>query len=70
LPGESSQHDFGEVWVRYQDGTESKVHFFASRLNTRGGVEVTLVSDEQVEALVRALVDRARRTAARARDGA
>jgi hypothetical protein len=32
LPGEFSQHDFGEVWVTYQDGTEMKVHFFASRL--------------------------------------
>jgi transposase len=25
LPGEFSQHDFGEVWVTYQDGTETKV---------------------------------------------
>ena len=32
LPGEFSQHDFGEVRVRYQDGTEEVVHFFASRL--------------------------------------
>jgi hypothetical protein len=24
LPGEFSQHDFGEVWVTYQDGTETK----------------------------------------------
>src|SRR4051812_19814862 len=31
LPSECSQHDFGEVWVRYQDSTETKVHFFASR---------------------------------------
>jgi transposase len=57
LPGEFSQHDFGEVWVRYHDGTESKVHFFASRLKYSRWVEVTLVPDEQVEALVRALVD-------------
>lgn len=27
LPGEFSQRDFGEVWVTYQDGTETKVHF-------------------------------------------
>jgi hypothetical protein len=32
LPGEFSQHDFGEVRVRYQDETEEIVHFFASRL--------------------------------------
>jgi len=32
LPGEFSQHDFGEVLVRCQDGIETTVHFFASRL--------------------------------------
>jgi hypothetical protein len=24
LAGEFSQHDFGEVWVTYQDGTETR----------------------------------------------
>jgi transposase len=57
LPGEFSQHDFGEVRVRYQDGTEEVVHFFASRLKYSRWAEVTLVADEQVEALVRALVE-------------
>jgi transposase len=57
LPGEFSQHDFGEVGVRYQDGSEVKVHFFASRLKYSRWVEVTLVANEQVETLVRALVD-------------
>jgi transposase len=57
LPGEFSQHDFGEVWVTYQDGTETKVHFFASRLKYSRWVEVTLVADERVETLVRALVE-------------
>ena len=57
LPGEFSQHDFGEVRVRYQDETEEVVHFFASRLKYSRWAEVTLVADEQVEALVRALVD-------------
>ena len=42
---------------RYQDGTETKVHFFASRLKYSRWVEVTLVADERVETLVRALVD-------------
>jgi transposase len=56
LPGEFSQHDFGEVWVTYQDGTKTKVHFFASRLKYSRWVEVSLVSDERVETLVRALV--------------
>ena len=57
LPSEFSQHDFGEVWVTYQDGTEAKVHFFASRLKYSRWVEVSLVPDERVETLVRALVE-------------
>jgi transposase len=57
LPGEFSQHDFGEVRVRYQDGAEAVVHFFASRLKYSRWAEVTLVPDEQVETLVRTLVD-------------
>ncbi len=57
LAGEFSQHDFGEAWVTYQDGTETKVHFFASRLKYSRWVEVTLVPDERVETLVRALVE-------------
>jgi hypothetical protein len=57
LPGEFSQHDFGEVWVTYQDGTDAKVHFFASRLKYSRWVEVSLVSDERVETLVWALVE-------------
>jgi transposase len=57
LPGEFSQHDFGEVRVQYQDGTEEVVHFFASRLKYSRWAEVTLVPDEQVESLVRALVE-------------
>jgi transposase len=57
LPGEFSQHDFGEVWVSYQDGTDTKVHFFASRLKYSRWVEVTLVPDERVETLVRGLVE-------------
>jgi hypothetical protein len=45
------------VHVGYQDGTEEIVHFFASRLKYSRWAEVTLVPDEQVERLVRALVD-------------
>src|SRR5207244_913401 len=57
LPGEFSQHDFGEVEVRYLDGRKQRIHFFASRLKYSRWVEVSLVPDEQVETLVRALVD-------------
>lgn len=57
LPGEFSQHDFGEVDVRFVDGTQQRVHFFASRMKYSRWSEVTLVPDERVESLVRAMVD-------------
>jgi hypothetical protein len=53
LAEELSQHDV----VTYQDGTETKVHFFASRLKYSRWVEVTLVPDERVETPVRAVVE-------------
>ncbi|SRR6266849_460607 len=31
LPGEFTQHDFGQVDVRFIDGTKKRIHFFASR---------------------------------------
>ena len=57
LPGEFSQHDFGEVDVEFGNGTARRVHFFASRLKYSRWAQVSLVDDERVEALVRALVD-------------
>jgi transposase len=57
LAGEFSQHDFGEVDVRFLDGSQKRVHFFASRLKYSRWVEVSLVPDEHAETLVRALVD-------------
>jgi transposase len=56
LPGEFSQHDFGQVDVRYADGSKERIHFFASRLKYSRWVEVRLVPNERVEALVRALL--------------
>jgi transposase len=56
LPGEFSQHDFGQVDVRFLDGTIKRVHFFASRLKYSRWAQVTVVEDEGVESLVRALV--------------
>ena len=44
LPGEFSQHDFGQVDVRFLDGTRKRVHFFASRLKYSRWAEVTIVS--------------------------
>lgn len=57
LAGEFSQHDFGEVDVRFLDGHRQRVQFFASRLKYSRWVEVSLVPDQQAETLVRALVD-------------
>ena len=56
LAGEFSQNDFGHVRVRYDDGTEELLHFFASRLKWSRWVYVELVPNEQVESLVRALL--------------
>ncbi len=57
LPGEFSQHDFGDVDVRFLDGSRKRVHFFASRLKYTRWTEVSLLPDETVESLVRALAD-------------
>jgi transposase len=57
LAGEFTQHDFGHVDVRFLNGTERRVHFFASRLKYSRWVEVTIVPDECTETLVRTLVD-------------
>jgi transposase len=57
LAGEFTQHDFGQVQVRYHDAGHEVVHFFASRLKYSRWAQVTVVPNEQVEALVRTLVD-------------
>ena len=55
LPGEFSQHDFGQVEVEFRDGSVERLHFFASRLKYSRWVRVSLVKDETVESLVRSL---------------
>jgi transposase len=56
LPGEFSQHDFGEVDVSFLDGRTERIHFFASRLKWSRWVQVAVVPDQTAESLVRALV--------------
>lgn len=56
LPGEFSQHDFGEIDVRFVDGRKKRVHFFASRLKYSRFAAITLVPNQQTETLVRTLV--------------
>lgn len=55
LPGEFSQHDFGQVDVRYVNGHVERVKFFASRLKYSRYAQVTLVHDESAETLVRTI---------------
>ncbi len=57
LPGEFSQHDFGQVDVEFIDGTTRRIHFFASRLKYSRFIRVSLVKDEAVESLVRNLAE-------------
>jgi transposase len=57
LPGEFSQHDFGQVDVEFIDGSTRRIHFFASRLKYSRSIRVSLVKDEAVESLVRHLAE-------------
>jgi transposase len=57
LPGEFSQHDFGQVDVGFLNGTHERIHFFGSRMKYSRWTEVSVVEDERVESLVRAMVD-------------
>ena len=57
LPGEFSQHDFGQVEVEFLNGTQQRIHFFASRLKYSRFMRVSLVQDETVESLVRTLAE-------------
>ncbi|MGI0055556.1 MAG: IS21 family transposase [Thermoplasmata archaeon] len=57
VAGEFCQCDFGHVRVRYDEGTVEVLHFFAARLKWSRWVYVELVPNEQVEALVRALLN-------------
>jgi transposase len=57
LPGEFSQHDFGEVDVTFLDGSIHRIHFFASRLKYSRFICVSVVKDQAVESLVRNLAE-------------
>ncbi len=57
LPGEFSQHDFGQVDVTFVDGSRKRIHFFASRLKYSRWAEVTVVPNQTAETLIRTLAD-------------
>lgn len=54
IPGEFTQHDFGEVKVTYLDGAVERLLFFATRLKYSRWAQVSLVPNQQAETLVRA----------------
>jgi transposase len=56
VAGEFSQHDFGQVEVRYLAGGAERLHFFASRLKYSRWIDLQLVEDERIESLVRSLL--------------
>jgi len=55
LPGEFSQHDFGEIDVVFVDGRKKRIHFFASRLKYSRFAVVTITENETTETIVRCL---------------
>src|SRR5258708_10634907 len=45
LPGEFSQHDFGQADVQFIDGSSRRIRFFASRLKYSRYLRISLVKD-------------------------
>jgi hypothetical protein len=57
MPGDLSQHGFGEADVRFADGGPQRVHFLVSQLLYSRWHEVSIVRDRGIESLLRGLVD-------------
>jgi transposase len=57
LPGEFSQHDFGEIRITFLNGEQHVIQFFASRLKWSRWIVVTLVADQTAETLIRTLLE-------------
>ena len=55
VPGEFSQHDFGEVRVTYLDGRTERIVFFATRMKFSRWAQVSVVPDQRAETLVRSV---------------
>ena len=56
VPGEISRHGMGQVDVRFKGGEVRSVNFFATRLEYSRWIAVSIVEDQGIESLVRALV--------------
>jgi len=57
VPGEFTQHDFGEVKVTYLDGLVERLVFFGTRLKFSRWAQVSLVPNQTAETLVRTLCE-------------
>ena len=57
MPGDLSQHGFGDVEVVFGGGRPARVHFLVSRLNYSRWCEVSMVPDRGIESLLRGLVE-------------
>ena len=57
VAGEFSQHDFGEVKVRYDNGSEERLIFLATRLKYSRWSQVSLVPNQTAETLVRTVCE-------------
>jgi hypothetical protein len=55
VPGEIARHGFGQVDVRFKDGSERTLTFFVSRLEYSRFVVASMVPDQSVETCVRTL---------------
>jgi hypothetical protein len=56
VPGEISRHGMSQVDVRFKEGEARTITFFASRLEYSRWIAVSIVEDQSIESLVRALV--------------
>jgi hypothetical protein len=55
-PAERSHHDVGEADVSMASGARRRIRFFVSRLAYSGWIAASLIEDDSVEAVARALV--------------
>lgn len=56
VPGEIARHGFGQVEVRFRDGSEHTLTFFVSRLEYSRWTIASFVPDQSVETCVRTLI--------------
>jgi transposase len=55
VAGEFAQHDFGSLTVRYLDGSQEELTFYAGRLKWSRALHVCLIQNETAESLIRGL---------------